>query len=224
MVPFPSFERAYRGRSRHRQAAAIIAALSLVSLLAACGGGHDEPQAPAAGTPGPAGTAEASGGGSGTVDDSGAGDSGGAGAVSGSGGAGSTATVLAALNAARASPRDCGSIRYPAALPLAVHADVEAAAESHTRWMQANRTMSHTGADGSSVGTRLTETGYLWSAVGENVATGQSSSSAVVAAWLASPGHCANIMNAAFVDVGFGFAPSVSGASTYATLVLARPR
>ena len=32
------------------------------------------------------------------------------------------------------------------------------------------------------------------------------------------------IMNAAFVDVGFGFAPAVSGASTYATLVLARPR
>ncbi len=84
--------------------------------------------------------------------------------------------------------------------------------------------MSHAGAGGSSVGTRLSGTGYRWSAVGENVAMGQASPAAVVAAWLASPRHCANIMNTAFVDVGFGFAPRADGAPTYATLVLARPR
>lgn len=137
---------------------------------------------------------------------------------------GETSSVLAHINEARAVARLCGSASLPAALPLSANADTEEAADLHTRWMQANRIMSHTGDSGSTVGSRLTGTGYHWSAVGENVATGQGTPAAVVAAWLASPGHCANIMNAGFVDVGFGFAPATAGAPTYATLVLARPR
>jgi uncharacterized protein YkwD len=138
--------------------------------------------------------------------------------------AGATSSILANINQARAVARNCGSAVLPAALPLSANVDTEEAAAAHTRWMQANRIMSHAGESGSSVGSRLTAAGYQWSAVGENVATGQSTAAAVVAAWLASPGHCANIMNAAFVDVGFGFAPASAGAPTYATLVLARPR
>jgi uncharacterized protein YkwD len=116
-------------------------------------------------------------------------------------------SILQLLNATRAAPRTCGETRHAVAPPLAVNGKVEAAAASHTNWMQANRTMSHSGEAGSSVGARLTATGYQWSAVGENVAMGQASPEAVVASWLASPGHCANIMNPTFVDAGFSFAP-----------------
>lgn len=137
---------------------------------------------------------------------------------------GATSSILAHINQARAEARMCGSSALPAALALSANADTEEAAHRHTDWMQANRTMSHSGDSGSNAGSRLTAAGYHWSAVGENVAMGQATPAAVVAAWLASPGHCANIMNATFVDVGFGFAPASGGAPTYATLVLARPR
>ena len=135
-----------------------------------------------------------------------------------------TSAVLAQVNLARSEARQCGSSAYPAALPLSANADTEAAADSHTRWMQANRIMSHDGDAGSSVGSRLADAGYRWSAVGENVAAGHPTPAAMVAAWLGSPGHCANIMNAGFVDVGFAFAPAAAGAATYGTMVLARPR
>lgn len=202
------------GAPLHRRGAAVAARLALVgaAALAGCGGGSETTESASAAGPEPvaagSATAQAAGG-----DPS-------APAMP----QGKTAGIIDALNQARASARSCGGTSYPAALPLAVHGDAEEAADAHTRWMQANRVMSHTGESGSSVGTRLTAAGYYWSAVGENVATGQATPAAVVAAWLASPGHCANIMNAAFVDVGFGFAPAASGTPTYATLVLARPR
>ena len=135
-----------------------------------------------------------------------------------------TSAVLAQVNLARSEARQCGGSSHPAALPLSANADAEAAADSHTQWMQANRTMSHDGAAGSTVGLRLADSGYRWSGVGENVAMGHPTPSAMIAAWLASPGHCANIMNGSFIDVGFAFAPATAGASTYGTMVLARPR
>ena len=49
---------------------------------------------------------------------------------------------------------------------------------------------------------RVTEAGYRWSAVGENIAAGQKSVDEVVAGWLSSPGHCANIMKAEFTAMG----------------------
>jgi uncharacterized protein YkwD len=183
----------------------------VAALLAGCGGGDDGATPASAANPDPMATGSAATQAAGDPPTSPAPQ-------------GKTGGILDALNQARSSARSCGGTSYPAALPLAVDGDAEEAADAHTRWMQANRVMSHTGDSGSSVGTRLTATGYRWSAVGENVAMGQATPAAVVAAWLASPGHCANIMNTAFVDVGFGFAPAASGVPTYATLVLARPR
>ena len=44
-----------------------------------------------------------------------------------------------------------------------------------------------------------------WSATGENIAAGYAASS-VVAAWMASPGHKANILNTRYTGVGIGYA------------------
>ncbi len=44
--------------------------------------------------------------------------------------------------------------------------------------------------------------------------------------WIASPGHCANLMNAGFAEIGVACVPGGAGAtySTYWTMDLGRPR
>lgn len=46
--------------------------------------------------------------------------------------------------------------------------------------------------------------GGAWSIAGENVATGYSSPEAVMNAWMASPGHKANILRSSFTKIGVG--------------------
>jgi len=68
--------------------------------------------------------------------------------------------------------------------------------------------ISHTGASGSTLTGRAAWFGYRgWTALGENLARGQSSVAQAVSAWMASPGHRANIMNPSYTDVGFGLGP-----------------
>ncbi|KAF4033882.1 putative SCP domain-containing protein [Phytophthora infestans] len=54
--------------------------------------------------------------------------------------------------------------------------------------------MAHDGSDGSSMSERITQAGYDWSAVAENVAAGQVDVDAVMVAWINSPEHLENIM------------------------------
>ncbi|MGD9943726.1 MAG: CAP domain-containing protein [Burkholderiaceae bacterium] len=128
------------------------------------------------------------------------------------------------LNTARATGRNCGTQFYPAAPPLAWSTALESAAQGHSTWMQQNNAFSHTGANNSSVATRVSATGYDWTAVGENIAAGQPTLSSVVQAWLNSAGHCANIMSATYTDAGLAVAvgTATNTYSRYWTLVLAR--
>jgi uncharacterized protein YkwD len=134
--------------------------------------------------------------------------------------------VLAAVNAVRAVARKCGTADYPAAGPLKWHAQTEQAARTQAEYLQQNNLFSHTGANGSTVGDRLTATGYTWSTVGENIAAGFVDVPAVVKAWVDSPGHCVNLMNANFVDLGVVLVPGTSSNTyrTYWGMVLAKPR
>ncbi|EEY56876.1 uncharacterized protein PITG_10403 [Phytophthora infestans T30-4] len=54
--------------------------------------------------------------------------------------------------------------------------------------------MAHDGSNGSSMSERITQAGYVWSAVAENVAAGQVDVDAVMVAWINSPEHLENIM------------------------------
>jgi len=60
---------------------------------------------------------------------------------------------------------------------------------------------------------RITATGYNWITIGENVAAGYTSAQSVVDGWMTSDGHCANIMNGYFEEVGVGYV--YDGSSTY---------
>jgi serralysin len=102
------------------------------------------------------------------------------------------------------------------AQPLAFNGYLNSSADSHTNWMIATDTFSHTGVSGSSPTTRMKSAGYVFSG---------SWSSAENIAWVStrapsgyqdevkllhtnlmnSPGHKANILNGTFREIGIGF-------------------
>jgi uncharacterized protein YkwD len=116
------------------------------------------------------------------------------------------ARVLELVNEARASERKCGRERFAAAPPLTASAELTAAALAHARDMAEHSTLTHRGSDGSQSADRITRAGYRWRWSGENVASGQRDADTVVAGWLDSPGHCANIMQPNFTQMGVAFA------------------
>jgi uncharacterized protein YkwD len=133
--------------------------------------------------------------------------------------------ILNRVNQARAAGRTCGSTSYAPAPALRWNGVLFNAAGAHSTDMAANNYFSHTSQDGRDPGQRITGAGYAWSGYGENIAAGQTSAQAVVDGWLASPGHCANIMNASYADMATAcVASSTSTYRTYWTMDLAKPR
>lgn len=110
--------------------------------------------------------------------------------------------VLALVNDARSRPRQCGGEAFAAAAPLRLVPELMAAAEEHNADMTRHNYFSHTGRDGSSVATRVARLGYRFLTAAENIAMGQRTAKEVVEDWLESPGHCSNIMDRSFRDMG----------------------
>lgn len=114
--------------------------------------------------------------------------------------------ILAATNAARARAQDCGGKHMPPAPPLAWNEALSSAAYAHSADMAKQRYFSHKGKDGRDAGDRARSAGYLWQRVGENISSGQVSAEEAVAGWLSSPGHCVNLMNPGFSEMGAAYA------------------
>jgi uncharacterized protein YkwD len=90
--------------------------------------------------------------------------------------------------------------------PLKRNGALDAAAYGHSQDMGVNDFFSHTGSNGSSLSERLQAAGYTnryWS--GENIAAGHDSPAAVMAAWMKSDGHRANILRLEFREIGVGY-------------------
>jgi uncharacterized protein YkwD len=133
--------------------------------------------------------------------------------------------VLELTNEARAQPRRCGGRPFAAAGPLQAAPALHRAALVHARDMAARGHFSHTGSDGSSASQRASRAGYRWRAIGENIAAGPASAEAAVAGWLASPGHCANLMNPRFTALGIAYVVDpASRHGTYWVQVFGAPR
>jgi uncharacterized protein YkwD len=88
--------------------------------------------------------------------------------------------------------------------PVTVDRRLATAAQQHSQDQADMGTMTHTGSDGSSVGQRVTEAGYTWRKVGENVASGTTSPERAMQLWMNSDGHRKNILNCAFKNIGVG--------------------
>jgi uncharacterized protein YkwD len=105
--------------------------------------------------------------------------------------------------------------------PLALSPELALAAEKHAKWMADHGVMSHTGANGSSVGQRVSAEKYYWRGVGENIAAGQRTAEAVMKAWMNSPGHKSNILGS-YKHVGVSFWKDAQG-RIFWCVVFARP-
>lgn len=96
---------------------------------------------------------------------------------------------------------------------LRENARLNRSAQGWTNVMVTHRDFSH----GADFAARISAVGFDWSNVGENIATGYRTAAAVVRAWMASKGHCQNILNPMYRYVGTGVAnESISGYSTLA--------
>ena len=133
--------------------------------------------------------------------------------------------VLQLVNQARGHARQCGATHYAAAAALQLNATLGRAALAYARDMAAFAYMEHTGRDGSSPAERLTRSGYRWRESGENLASGITTPEEVVAGWVRSPEHCANLMDPAFRQMGVAFAVNARAtAGVYWALEFATPR
>jgi uncharacterized protein YkwD len=99
--------------------------------------------------------------------------------------------------------------------PLTPNAELEQAAEAHAQEMVSADYFDHVSPSGLTPVGRVRATGYIPSpmvgyVIGENLAWGTLSLAtpeAIVAAWIASPGHLANILESQYRDTGVGVAP-----------------
>lgn len=115
--------------------------------------------------------------------------------------------VLTLVNQRRATGAICGGTSYAPAPALYMHPNLRNAARGHSQDMAAQNYFSHTSLDGRTFDQRIRNAGYTGSfPLGENIAAGQSTSQSVVDGWMASPGHCANIMSGSYRALGVGYA------------------
>lgn len=135
-------------------------------------------------------------------------------------------TILQLVNQARATSRNCGERHFGAAAPVAWNAALAGAALAHSQDMATRRYFSHHGSDGTTVAERALQAGYAWRRIGENIAAGQPTPEEAVAGWLDSPGHCANLMDPGFTEMGAAYFvnPSSKTGRAYWTQVFATPR
>jgi uncharacterized protein YkwD len=94
-----------------------------------------------------------------------------------------------------------------------------ASAQSHTESMAFGDYFEHVGPNGSTPAMRMRRTGYISSSrvgyeVAENIAWGSlwlGTPKAIVATWMGSAGHRANILDPHFRDTGIGVSPHTNG-------------
>lgn len=134
-------------------------------------------------------------------------------------------TLLQLTNQARAKTRQCGDRHFDATSPLAWNDALAAAALVHSQHMAKNDYFSHADPAGNTAAQRATKQGYAWQMVSENIAAGLDTPKQGVAGWLASPGHCANIMSPGSAEMGAAYATETrSTMGIYWTQVFGRQR
>lgn len=111
----------------------------------------------------------------------------------------SSQALLDDTNAARRSTGETG---------LQLSNALSAAAQAKANDMVARNYWSHVTPDGKQPWTFIAAQGYQYQQAGENLAFGFGSSSEVISAWMHSPEHRTNILNANYGQVGFAVANS----------------
>jgi uncharacterized protein YkwD len=114
--------------------------------------------------------------------------------------------VLELTNAARTKGGCCADEGcFPPSQALALDPQLRRSARAHARDMADAKYFDHLSLDGRTPFDRMREAGFRGCAMGENIAAGQPTPASVMSDWLKSPGHCKNIREPAFEQLGVGF-------------------
>jgi serralysin len=88
---------------------------------------------------------------------------------------------------------------------LKLNEELTVTGEFHSLDMAKNNYFEHTGLDGSLPWDRAKRVGFDSKLMAENIAAGQYSPESVVQAWIDSPGHRKNLLNATVTEMGLGY-------------------
>ncbi|MEO7729010.1 MAG: CAP domain-containing protein [Burkholderiales bacterium] len=115
--------------------------------------------------------------------------------------------ILDLINAARARPRYCGNEQFAAAPPVRWNESLAESSQRHSDDMANHNFFDHVNPrDGTHSWDRVERAGYQYSTTGENIGAGYKSAETVVDGWIKSAGHCANLMNPDFTEMGAAMA------------------
>ena len=89
--------------------------------------------------------------------------------------------------------------------PLTANWELSRIARYKSQDMRDNNYFSHTSPTYGSPSTMIRSFGLRFRASGENIAKGYSTPAAVVAGWMNSSGHRANILSANYTEIGVGY-------------------
>lgn len=133
--------------------------------------------------------------------------------------------VLDLVNEVRAAGAECGDYgSFGPTDPLEMQDQLREAARYHSQWMGETGIFDHDspgGPNGDTWVDRIVNAGYSdYSTIAENIAAGSATAAGVMDQWMNSPGHCANIMEPAFEDIGIGYAMVSGGYGHYWTMDL----
>ena len=128
--------------------------------------------------------------------------------------------VLRLTNQARSTGTTCGGESRPAVGDLEMVPELRCSSRVHSKDLAEQGFFMHDSLDGTSPFERMNMAGYEYSTAGENIAAGYQTPQDVVQGWLDSPGHCNNMMNGSFTEIGVGF----HGEGNYWTQNFGAPR
>jgi uncharacterized protein YkwD len=115
------------------------------------------------------------------------------------------------VNDFRSQPADCGvEGQFQAAAPLEMEPMLRCSARLHSLDMFEQGFFEHVNLEGLQPQDRMNAAGFQGSFLGENIAQGQRTPEEVMAAWMESDGHCANIMRSEYTLIGIGYAPGAT--------------
>jgi uncharacterized protein YkwD len=132
--------------------------------------------------------------------------------------------ALQLVNDVRARGTHCGDELFGPVPPVTLSGTLAGVALGHASDMADKNYFEHVDPAGQSPADRVRAVGYSEKLVGENIAFGPKSVDEVVQGWLDSPGHCENIMDPRFAEMGLGLAAGRAKRGLYWVQVLAEPR
>jgi uncharacterized protein YkwD len=113
--------------------------------------------------------------------------------------------LLQLVNAVRAGGHTCGGNALPPARPLRENAQLTGAAQAHARDMAMRGYLSSTSPDGRTLGSRISDSGYIWGFIAENIAAKSVTAEQTLQGWLENESQCASLMGQEYADAGVGF-------------------